>query len=168
MVKSGCEVGNSAEHAVVFCWPLRIYYEDTDHGGVVYYANYLKFMERCRTEMLRASGVEQDQLINHWDLIFAVRRVEVDYLAPAKFNDQLIVTARMVGFSGVRMIFKQSVFRRRAGVDKVPASFVDYDGLREENELLCDAEITIVSLSATKLRPKRVPGQLFEELRRER
>lgn len=153
---------------MIFCWPVRVYYEDTDHGGVVYYANYLKFMERCRTELLRVNGLEQDQLINRWDLLFVVKRVEVDYMAPAKFNDQLFVTARILGFSGVKMIFQQSVFRKKMNAEEVPLGFVDLFKLRDESVLLCDAEITIVSLSATKLRPKRVPGQLFEELRRER
>jgi len=147
-----------------FCWPVRIYYEDTDHGGVVYYANYLKFMERCRTEMLRARGQEQDQLIADLDLIFAVRRAEVDYLSPAKFNDQLLVTARINQSSKVRLQFEQAVYLNNG--DELPSSgqFVDCEKLKKENSLLCDAKIDIVSLSASQLRPKRIPDTLFEEL----
>ncbi len=73
---------------IPFTFPVRIYYEDTDSGGVVYYANYLKFMERARTEWLRALGFEQDQLLEQEGVIFAVRSVTVDYNAPARFNDQ--------------------------------------------------------------------------------
>ncbi|MGZ4992514.1 MAG: YbgC/FadM family acyl-CoA thioesterase, partial [Methylobacter sp.] len=71
-----------------FIWPIRVYYEDTDAGGVVFYANYLKFFERARTEMLRAIGYEQDELIANEGIIFVVRSVQVDYLSPARFNEQ--------------------------------------------------------------------------------
>ncbi|MEJ1469461.1 MAG: YbgC/FadM family acyl-CoA thioesterase, partial [Candidatus Sedimenticola sp. (ex Thyasira tokunagai)] len=74
-----------------FIWPVRVYYEDTDSGGVVYYANYLKFMERARTEWLRQLGFEQDELLEKEGILFAVRRVAVDYLRPARFNDELLV-----------------------------------------------------------------------------
>lgn len=147
-----------------FCYPVRVYYEDTDHGGVVYYANYLKFMERCRTEMLRAKGQEQDQLMKDLDLIFAVRRVEVDYLSPAKFNDQLLVTARITQSSKVRLQFEQAIYRNKAATLPISGKIVDFEKLKTENSLLCDAKIDIVSLSASQLRPKRIPDTLFEEL----
>jgi len=153
---------------LIYCWPVRVYYEDTDHGGVVYYANYLKFMERCRTEMFRARGLEQDQLIREQDLIFAVRHVDVDYLAPAKFNDCLLVTAQLAQVSRVRLRFKQSVFRANAAVVINSGEFVNGEKLKSEASLLCDAEISIVSLSASQLRPKRIPNALFEELLCER
>ena len=73
-----------------FLWPIRVYYEDTDSGGVVYYANYLKFMERARTEMLRSLGFEQDQLIEDLGIIFVVHSLSVQYKKPAIFNDELI------------------------------------------------------------------------------
>jgi len=78
-----------------FMWPVRVYYEDTDAGGVVFYANYLKFFERARTEMLRAMGYEQDELIANEGIIFVVRSVQVDYLSPARFNEQLQVSAKV-------------------------------------------------------------------------
>ena len=74
-----------------FQWPVRVYYEDTDSGGVVYYANYLRFMERARTEWMRELGFEQDVLIREEGVIFAVRSAKVDYLRPALFNDELNV-----------------------------------------------------------------------------
>ncbi|MDD5240277.1 MAG: tol-pal system-associated acyl-CoA thioesterase [Sulfuricella sp.] len=75
-----------------FTWPVRVYYEDTDSGGVVYYANYLKFMERARTEWLRAQGFEQTELLRDHAVIFVVRAVQIEYLRPAKFNDLLMVS----------------------------------------------------------------------------
>ena len=88
-----------------FYWPVRVYYEDTDAGGVVFYANYLKFFERARTEMLRALGFEQDELIANNGIIFAVRSIEVDYLRPALFNDQIIVSAEVVQAKKVSVSF---------------------------------------------------------------
>ncbi|MDD1612091.1 MAG: YbgC/FadM family acyl-CoA thioesterase, partial [Methylococcaceae bacterium] len=78
-----------------FTWPIRVYYEDTDAGGVVFYANYLKFFERARTEMLRAQGHEQDVLIAEFGVIFVVRSVQVEYLKPARFNDMLLASAKV-------------------------------------------------------------------------
>lgn len=93
---TGLQDISRAELKMNFEWPVRVYYEDTDSGGVVYYANYLKFMERARTEFLRQLGFEQDQLISQDNIIFAVRSVQLDYLSPARFNDQLIITAQLV------------------------------------------------------------------------
>ena len=74
-----------------FNWPVRVYYEDTDAGGVVFYANYLRFMERARSEWLRSCGFEQDQVRDEYNIVFAVRSVDIKYLKPARFNDQLNV-----------------------------------------------------------------------------
>jgi len=150
-----------------YCWPVRVYYEDTDHGGVVYYANYLKYMERCRTEMLRAKGLEQDQIINDSDLMFAVKRVEIGYYLPAKFNDQLLITAEVTHASKVQLKFTQSIFRAADPVNECGGMFAEFDKINTENELLCDAKISIASLSKSQLRPKRIPDPLFEELLRE-
>jgi len=121
-------------------------------------------MERCRTEMLRARGHEQDQLIEDLDLIFAVRRAEVDYWSPAKFNDQLLVTARINQSSKVRLQFEQAIFLNRGEMQPSLGQLIDYEQLKNENPLLCDAKIDIVSLSASQLRPKRIPDTLFKEL----
>ena len=94
-----------------FIWPIRVYYEDTDAGGVVFYANYLKFFERARTEMLRAMGYEQDQLIVNEGIIFVVRSVQVDYLSPARFNELLQVSAEVTLAKKASLTFEQLITR---------------------------------------------------------
>ncbi len=123
-----------------FVWPVRVYYEDTDHGGVVYYANYLRFMERARTEFLRHYGFEQDQLIENEGVIFAVRSVEVDYRRPARFNDLLEVSARVV---------------QRGG-----ASFTVHQEVRRNGVVLCSGKVKIACLEAGTLRPVPMPQQI--------
>jgi acyl-CoA thioester hydrolase len=127
-----------------FLWPVRVYYEDTDSGGVVYYANYLKFMERARTEWLRSLGFEQDALRAQERLIFAVRTAQVDYLRPARFNDHLSV---------------QTAIRERGG-----ASLLFAHAIRRGDELLCAGEIKVVSLEAETLRPRRLPAAIAQRL----
>ena len=90
-----------------FVWPVRVYYEDTDAGGVVFYANYLKFMERARTEWLRAAGVEQDALLAETGLLFVVVEVNVRYHKPARFNDLLDVTVVPVDRGRSRFTVRQ-------------------------------------------------------------
>ncbi len=130
-----------------FVWPVRVYYEDTDSGGVVYYANYLKFMERARTEWLRKLGFEQDALIRDEGIIFAVRSVDVEYLRPARFNDELQVSARVLHNGGASISFHQEV-RRGA-------------------EVLCSGKVKIVSLDAVSFRPRPAPTALVECMKRE-
>jgi len=127
-----------------FVWPVRVYYEDTDSGGVVYYANYLKFMERARTELLRKYGFEQDQLIEDDGVIFAVRHIEADYISPARFNNALVVSADVIKLSKVSMIFRQEV--RLAGTDQV----------------LCRGEVKIACLDTVRFRPHPIPEKLKE------
>lgn len=126
----------------VFNWPVRVYYEDTDAGGVVFYANYLKFYERARTEMLRAMGYEQDDLIAREGIIFVVRSVQLDYLVPARFNELLDVTAEVTETKKASLLFKQTIVR---------------DG-KELNK----AEIRIACLDAKTMRPKAIPEKLLE------
>lgn len=90
---------------------IRVYYEDTDLAGIVYYANYLKFIERARTEWVREMGVDQAALKQDEGLVFAVRRVEADYLIPAKFDDDLTVETRVDAITGVRIMLTQEVKR---------------------------------------------------------
>ena len=94
-------------------WPVRIYYEDTDMAGIVYYANYLKFIERGRSEMLRDLGVDQAALRDNDGIVFAVRRVEADYLTAAKFDDQLDVVTKVARVSGARVVLDQQIFRNK-------------------------------------------------------
>ncbi|MEM1066991.1 MAG: tol-pal system-associated acyl-CoA thioesterase [Pseudomonadota bacterium] len=89
----------------------RVYYEDTDLAGIVYYANYLKFIERARTEYVRAFGIDQTALKREEDIVFAVRRVEADYLAPARFDDELIVETGLKSLSAARIVLAQDVLR---------------------------------------------------------
>lgn len=91
--------------------PIRVYYEDTDLAGVVYYANYLRFIERARTEWVRSLGIDQVALKAHQGIVFAVRRIEADYLAPARFDDALVVRTDVRGTSGARIMLAQDVWR---------------------------------------------------------
>lgn len=128
----------------IFHWPVRVYYEDTDAGGVVFYANYLKFYERSRTEMLRAMGFEQDELINEQAVIFVVRSVQLDYLKPARFNEMLNVTASLSRVKSASLTFEQTITRN--------------------DELLNTATIRIACLDADTLRPKLIPDALKQAL----
>jgi acyl-CoA thioester hydrolase len=111
MTAAGRRDGSGGEHV----YRLRVFYEDTDAGGVVYYANYLKFAERARTELLRENGVSQRALAGETGRVFAVRRVEADFLAPALLDDELQVGTRVLEFSGARFAMGQ-VIRRAAEV----------------------------------------------------
>lgn len=90
---------------------LRVYYEDTDLAGIVYYANYLKFIERGRTEWVRGLGVDQTRVKAEYGIVFAVRRVEAEYLRPAKFDDALVVTTEVLAIGGARIELRQAVLR---------------------------------------------------------
>ncbi len=133
-----------------FFWPVRVYYEDTDAGGVVYYANYLKFFERARTERLRAMGFEQDALRAEHGVLFAVRSVQAEYLKPARFNDRLHVTAEISELKRASLSFTQEI--RREG----PAG-----------DLLCQASIRVVCLTADSLRPTAIPDFLLQRIKDE-
>lgn len=130
-----------------FYWPIRVYYEDTDAGGVVYYANYLKFYERARTEKLRALGYEQDDLLNKEGIIFVVRTVQVDYLQPARFNELLQVSAEMSDVKKASLTFNQTISRK--------------------DDLISTGLIRIACLDANTLRPKAIPKYLLEQLKHE-
>jgi acyl-CoA thioester hydrolase len=131
-----------------FEWPVRVYYEDTDAGGVVYYANYLKFLERARTERLRAAGFEQDELRRSDGLLFAVKAVEIDYLRPARFNDALLVTADYDAVKFASVSFDQKVYRAA-----------------EPQQLLCRARVRVVCLSADELTPRPIPEYLLQRIK---
>ena len=134
-----------------FQWPVRVYYEDTDSGGVVYYANYLKFMERARTEWLRHLGMEQDRLIDDHGIIFAVRSLSVDYLSPARFNDALLVSVEPDGHGRASLEFIQQI--RRDGKDA--------------EQLLCQGRVKVACLDAVSLRPRRIPSPVYVEIMRD-
>ncbi|MFU8895566.1 MAG: tol-pal system-associated acyl-CoA thioesterase [Gammaproteobacteria bacterium] len=129
-----------------FTWPVRVYYEDTDLGGVVYYANYLKFLERARSEWLRHLGVSQVQLLETERLLFAITAVDIRYLKPARFEDELTVTVELERLRRASMSFHQAIYR--GGVD---------------GELLCTAQVTAACLDADAMRPRALPAHLFTE-----
>jgi acyl-CoA thioester hydrolase len=128
-----------------FSIPCRVYWEDTDAGGVVYYANYLRFMERCRTDWLRALGIDQLRLRAERQLQFAVVSMTVDFLRPAVLNDEILVTAELVRLSGATIVFKQWIMRGDAQ--------------------LIDASVRVASLDSGTLKPRAIPKDLFMEWR---
>lgn len=128
-----------------FVWPTRVYYEDTDAGGVVYYANYLKFMERARTEWLRALGIEQDTLIKEWNILFAVRSVTIEYKKPARFNDALTVTVVPHELKPASISFKQDI--------NIPG---------DEANLITVSEVNVVCLNAKTFAPNPIPKNLYK------
>ncbi len=147
-----------------FCWPVRVYYEDTDHGGVVYNANYLKFMERSRTEFLRAQGLEQDSLIIDQSLIFAVQSTHIDFLSPAKFNDQLVATTEIANANRARLFFNQNIYRLKNPNHTIAAGFVNKSTILSVCDPLSKASVGVVALWTKTLKPRRMPEHIFKEL----
>jgi acyl-CoA thioester hydrolase len=127
-----------------FVWPVRVYWEDTDAGGIVYYANYLKFMERARTEWLRAIGVDQVQLKDAHGLMFVVVDVEAHYRKPARYGDQLQVTCKVSETSRASITLDQEVLR--------------------DAELLLDGRVRAACLDAQSYRPRPLPQLLWKQI----
>ena len=127
-----------------FIWPVRVYYEDTDAGGVVYYANYLKFTERARTEWLRTCGFEQTDLAEKHGVIFVVRSVAIDYLKPARFNDSLQVSVELIKVGAGHIRLAQRVLRGE--------------------EVVATGAVTVACVSVRTMRPVRMPRSLAEKL----
>ncbi|MET0216447.1 MAG: tol-pal system-associated acyl-CoA thioesterase [Burkholderiales bacterium] len=128
----------------VFRWPVRVYYEDTDAGGVVYYANYLKFMERTRTEWLRFHGFELPALADEHGILFVVRAVEIEYLKPARFNDALDVTLELDEHGRSRISVVQQVLRG--------------------SEVLAAARVRAVCVDTQTIRPARIPQSVLDRI----
>lgn len=149
--------------AAEFSWPVRVYYEDTDNGGVVYYANYLKFMERARTEWLRARGVEQDQLSTQQGLIFAVRSAQLDYLKPGRFNQLLAVGVSVAEVGKASLSFDQTVrVANENGLTHLTNNLIT-EG-EESGMLLCQGKIKIACLDASTLKPRAIPTLIRQEI----
>jgi acyl-CoA thioester hydrolase len=142
-----------------FLWPVRVYYEDTDSGGVVYYANYLKFMERARTEWLRARGIEQDSLIEQEGVIFAVRSVQVDYLSPARFNQLLNVSAEVTRPGKASFTFHQKITLATANTETNHSTSMQ-PAAENDATLLCEGCIKIACIDVKSLRPRPIPAGL--------
>ena len=130
----------------MFSHPVRVYWEDTDAGGVVYHAQYLAFLERARSEWMRALGYGQERLREAHGLVFAVRAMRIDFRAPARLDDVLQVSA----------VLRQC---RKA-------SLVIVQEIRRDGVLLLDAEVRIAALQATSFRPRAIPEPLYQALNR--
>jgi acyl-CoA thioester hydrolase len=130
-----------------FQWKIRVYYEDTDSGGVVYYANYLKFMERARTEWMRVLGFEQDRLLSESGIVFAVRSAKVEFLQPARFNDQLSVSVTVARRGRASLTFNQIVTRQA-----------------DAQQPLCTGEIKVACVDAVSFRPQPIPDNILQEI----
>ena len=128
-----------------FSFPIRVYWEDTDASGIVFYANYLKFFERARTEWLRSLGVEQQQLLSQTGGMFVVAETNVRYLRPARLDDELIVTATVVQTGRASMTIEQQALLN--------------------NQPLCEGTIRIGWVNAASMQPTRIPQNIIESLK---
>ena len=124
-----------------FLWPTRVYYEDTDAAGVVYHSNYLKYMERARTEWLRDAGHSQKSLAETEGIVFVVAKMNIEFTSPAWFDEMLNVRSRVTGMNGAGLMFEQSIFN-------------------ETGTLKCRADVHIVCVDSKTFRPKRIPNSI--------
>ena len=129
-----------------FEWPIRVYYEDTDLQGVVYYANYFRYMERARTEWLRSLGVEQDKLLNDERKYFVVVDTYAEFLKPARFNEMLIATASLAELTRATFLIEQNIYRESV-----------------DGDLLCRGRVKAAYVDADTQRPLRIPTSIFED-----
>jgi len=134
-----------ATYGATFRFPLRVYYEDTDSAGVVYYANYLRFMERARTEWLGSLGIDVADLERAHGVVFVVSRMEIDYLSPARLGDRLDATLTLIELGRARMVAMQDVRRGEAA--------------------LARARVTLACIDRLSWRPARIPAVLTATLR---
>ncbi|MDQ3056996.1 MAG: tol-pal system-associated acyl-CoA thioesterase [Pseudomonadota bacterium] len=128
-----------------FSWPVRVYWEDTDAGGVVYHARYLAFLERARSEWMRARGFDQETMRSGDDLIFVVRAMQIDFRAPARLDDQLEVSVQLLECRRASFVMSQRIHRGEA--------------------LLIEAKVRIAALQASSFRPRPIPEPLNSELK---
>jgi acyl-CoA thioester hydrolase len=135
-----------------FSWPVRVYWEDTDAGGIVYYANYLRFMERARTEWLRAIGIEQEVLLREQQLMFVVVEATARYRLPARYGDELKVTSRIAQWTRASLTFEQNIVR--AAVSE------------PDPQMLVTGRVRVACLDAAKFRPRPLPESLVKEMSR--
>lgn len=129
-----------------FSWPTRVYWEDTDAGGVVYHAQYLAFLERARTEWLRARGYGQAQLRGDHGLVFAVRDMRIDFRLPARLDDALQVSVALAECRKASLVIDQRI-------------------VREDGAVLVDAQVRVAALDPASFKPRSIPDALHEELK---
>ncbi|ANB18974.1 4-hydroxybenzoyl-CoA thioesterase family active site [Dokdonella koreensis DS-123] len=130
----------------MFAWPVRVYWEDTDAGGVVYHSNYLRFLERARSEWLRAAGIGQQQLQHEAGIVFVVHRMDLRFRRPARLDDLLTATVAPVDVRGARFSVAQRLLRE------------------PDRELLVEAEVHIACLDAASFRPRPIPDDILQEI----
>lgn len=160
----------------IFSLPVRVYFQDTDAGGVVYHASYLNFMERARTEWLRAHGYSNAGLMKEFGMVFVVRSMKLDYLKPALLDDALEVTAQIKDIGRSRLTLLQTV-RRRHGVAEQSGRepplrtssvtggyYLNEAEVRRGEELLTEAEVHLVCVSLASFKPASVPEILRKQL----
>ena len=126
--------------ALVHHWPIRIYYEDTDSGGVVYHSNYLKYMERARTEWLRDFKVDQKALKDNLNLMFVVHEIDIKFMRPAVFNDEIEVQTKLEKLGSVKIELEQKIFR--------------------STEILIDSRVVVASVNSFSMKPMRIPNEI--------
>ena len=131
--------------SIPFSWPVRVYFEDTDAGGIVFYGNYLKFYERARTEWLRSLGIGQQFLKDAFGILFVVKNVAVDYNRSAVRDDLLRVTTAVSRMKGASLEFDQAVWR--------------------DGELLSTAKVTVVCVGSDTMKPVAIPGDMAARMR---
>ena len=129
----------------VFTWPVRVYYEDTDAGGIVFYANYLKFFERARTEWLRAAGIGQQDLIASDNAGFVVKSATIDYHAPARLDDEITLTLAVEKLGRASVQFAQKAYR--------------------DDVLLAEASVKVGCVDLASVRPRSLPGHVADKMR---
>lgn len=145
MVKTNLSNIISGESIPEHHWPVRVYYEDTDAAGVVYHSNYLKYMERARTEWLRSAGFSQPVLATQLGVVFAVANMSINFRAPARLDDQLNVNSRIIQAGGSKFQFEQTITNSAGGI-------------------ICTANVNIVCIDPSTFKPKRIPEHIKAKL----
>ena len=131
-----------------FIWPVRVYYEDTDSGGVVYHSNYLNFMERARTEWLRSMHLEQDDIVNEYGILFVVHSLSINYLKPALFNEALLVKTAIQKLTKASIVFEQLIVRK--------------NDTTNEEQILTKGLVKVVSLGVAQKKPVPLPKPVYD------
>jgi len=129
-----------------FNWKIRVYYEDTDAGGVVYHSQYLNFFERARTEWLRAKNISQARLADDLEILFVVRNMNVEFIKPARLDDELLVSVQLERLGAASILLKQQMYRA------------------SDQQLLASAKVRAASLGAQDFQPVRIPEILLKEI----
>lgn len=135
-----------------FHWPVRIYHEDVDTMGVVYHSNYLKYYERARTEYLRAAGFDQSTLMEENDVMFVVRSMQIDFIQPARYDDELLITAAVTDLKRSQFVFDQAIYKK------------EEENIAASTPPLNTARAQVVCVSTSRMRPIKIPEAILDTL----